>query len=751
MNLTEKDKQNIIRCIENDKPVPSVYKQKLFGNNSVEYVESTKDYKLVYKGKARKEDIIANTPAAPLQKIRSFNTDNAFDDDWSNMLIFGDNLLALKSLYEDQQGPNKYKTKNRIKLIYIDPPFATKQDFMKDREKAYRDKIIGAQFIEFLRKRLILLREILADDGSIYVHLDWKKGHYVKAILDEVFGEHFFQNEIIWTYAGGGISPNFFPRKHDVIFYYLKNRDSIFNPVFREYSKGTKERGRTAVKGNIELRSAGTPVEDWWSDIPKITSPTEYQKVIANGYPTQKSEELLNRIIKVSSNKDDIVLDAFAGSGTTAAVAEKLGRRWIAVDSGKLAIYTIQKRLFNLRSSIGSLSSDNRREYERTPDFEEHSKSYSRGLFMVYEKARKGELIINDQFLKGLAEFLKNHIKGSKEQKFSLVCPEDKFNINQLDVKDASELESIKPNGKVVTAGRIKFLISFIEPKEKTEKPESLRAKSFTLYNAGIYDNELILQMHWKQYRPFVAQLFGVRLDSHKIHGFEADGYIGVNSAYIWDYPNQKNLIIDEEYVRTLHNALGGRAGDKFYVVAPICSMGFMQDEITLDDTTYIFLKVPLSVLMRLIKSGDPGALKQPSGEEDINEVMDSIGFDFISQPVVKADYFRSTPENKNLFNADDNDFIIEMTKFKLDTLAYDPDEFANFETLSMVMVDTNYNDEYFNLSNVYWANDIINEERDNAIIRIKENDFEGEQMMAIFMDQYGNELKVVRTKTDFS
>lgn len=196
MNLTEQEKKKIIELIEAGKTLPAVYKSKLFDRDDTEFIEATKDYRLVYKGKARKEDIIAQTPAAPLQLIRSFNTDNPFEDDWRNMLIFGDNLLALKTLYEDQRGENRYKTKNKIKLIYIDPPFSTKQDFMKDREKAYRDKIIGAQFIEFLRKRLILMREILADDGSIYVHLDWKKGHYIKAVMDEIFGENNFLNDI---------------------------------------------------------------------------------------------------------------------------------------------------------------------------------------------------------------------------------------------------------------------------------------------------------------------------------------------------------------------------------------------------------------------------------------------------------------------------------------------------------------------------------------------------------------------------
>jgi site-specific DNA-methyltransferase (adenine-specific)/adenine-specific DNA-methyltransferase len=229
VKLNEQEKKKIIELIEAGKPLPVIYKPKLFDSGDAEYVEATKDYKIAYKGKARKEDIIAQTPAAPLQKIRSFNSDNKFEDGWQNMLIFGDNLLALKTIYEDQRGPNIYKTKNRIKLIYIDPPFATKQDFMKDREKAYRDKIIGAQFIEFIRKRLILMREVLAEDGAIYVHLDWKKGHYIKAIMDEIFGEHNFVNEIVWYYRGGGVSKESFARKHDTIFLYKKLHQPKFN------------------------------------------------------------------------------------------------------------------------------------------------------------------------------------------------------------------------------------------------------------------------------------------------------------------------------------------------------------------------------------------------------------------------------------------------------------------------------------------------------------------------------------------
>jgi len=781
VKLTEQEKKKIIGLIEAGKTLPAVYKSKLFDRDDTEFIEATKDYRLVYKGKARKEDIIARTPAAPFQKIRSFCSDNPFEDDWQNILIFGDNLLALKTLYEDQRGENKYKTKNKIKLIYIDPPFATKQDFMKDREKAYRDKIIGAQFIEFLRKRLILMREILADDGSIYIHLDWKKGHYIKAILDEIFGEYNFVNEIIWHYRRWSAPSNNFQNMHDTIFFYSKtNSNRLFNKPYipatkihqRKYDKGwdqnvvpikgerkpqlivyDNEKVERAIKSGrlnkdkfariIYKEDLRVLASDVFQDVDYINSQA-FERI---DYPTQKPEKLLERIIKASSNENDIVIDAFAGSGTTLAVAEKLNRRWIGMDCGKLAIYTIQKRMLNLTAQIGSLKKDERRDYERVTDFQEHSKANSRGLLFIYEKARRGDLVITDSFLKNLSELISSNLSGNKKEEFSLVCPEDKLKLQNL--KPVEEAES-KAGEKIIDVGKVRFLISFVQSKEKTEKEKPLKAKEFTLFHAGVYDAKAILNLDWEQYKPFVAQLFGVRAEKHKIHGFEADGYIGVHSAFIWDYPNQKNLVLDREYIRTLHTVLGGKAGGRFYVIAPVSSMGFMEDEIDLDNATYVLLKVPLSVLKALIEKGDPGSVKQPVSEADVNEVIDAVGFDFISQPEVKAAYRRLKPEDKTLFNAGKKDFVIETTGFRSNTLIYDPEDFDNFETFSMVLVDTDYNDDYFNLGKVFWAGDVVNEERSEAVIRISEDEFTGKKMMIIFIDRYGNELKVVKQKKDF-
>ncbi|MFH1627265.1 MAG: site-specific DNA-methyltransferase [Pseudomonadota bacterium] len=791
----------MIALIQEGKPLPLKYRSSLFTGDDGEYVEATKDYRLVYTGKMPKEAVLRTTPAAPLQQIRSFNTDNPFKDNWRNMLIFGDNLLALKALYNDQQGPDKYRTKNRIKLIYIDPPFATRQDFMKDREKAYRDKVIGAQFIEFLRRRLILMREILSDDGAIYVHLDTKKSHYIKAILDEIFNEVNFRSEIIWKRQSAHSDSSKFGAIHDTIFFLTKSDRWVWNEVLcasspdyiagffdqiekdseRRYARGDLTAGGLSGGGyDYEFQGIrrvwrypkerleklqqegrlhwpkngvprlkryldefeGVPAQDVWTDISVIHN----QSPERVGYPTQKPEALLERIISASSNAGDIVLDAFMGSGTTSVIAEKLGRRWIGMDCGKLAIYSTQKRLLHLNSKIGPSPSVNSREHERVADFDAHSKAASRGLLMVYEKARKGDLNITDGLLRDMADFLEKHLSGNSRQEFSLICPENKFRVRELEVM----ADDMKAGEKAVQVGKVRFLISFIQPKKRPEKPKPLKAKEFALYHAGIYDKDLILSLPWDQYRPFVLQLFGVRVEKHAIYGLTADGYIGLHSAYLWDYPNHPELVLDRGYIESLHAVMKGRGGDRFYVIAPGAVMAFMEDEIAIGRTTYVILKVPLSVLMALIERGEVGSLKQPTGEAGVNEVIDAVGYDFVSQPVVKARYTREAPDDVGLFTQKDLDYVIRISDFRSNTLASDPEDFAPFETFSMALVDTDYDGKTFNLCRVFWADDTVGADRTEAVLRLKEDEVPGGDLMIIFMDKYGNELKVRKAARDF-
>jgi len=850
--ITAQQKRLLIEKIERGEPLPSAYRTMLFAPDDSQYVEVTGVYQLNYKGKAREQDVLADTPTAPLQEIRAFNSDNPHEhgktNGWRNLLVYGDNLLALKALYEDQRGPNHFGTKDRVKLIYIDPPFATKQDFMKDREKAYRDRLIGAQFLEFLRKRLILLREILADDGAIYVHLDSKKGHYVKSILDEVFGEENFINEIIWkrqTAKGGAFDTLAqFGRIHETIFFYSKTERYIWNQQFTEYSEehvansfkhvdpetgrrfslrdltAAGERrgdsGKPIIVNGEEIspppgrhwaigllagetvqqavdrlveekkmwhksgrvprlrlfldKMSGVPLQSIWTDL----QPVQSQSNERLGYPTQKPETLLQRIIRASSREQDIVLDAFAGSGTTLAVAEKLNRRWIGMDCGRLAIYTTQKRLLNLATTVGADRPDVRREHERVPDFGAHSRTDSKGAFLLFDNTREGQLNIDDSFLSELAEFVERRglrppahrgRKRSAKVEFSIMCREENFVVKTHQILDPSEED--KAGERIVVVGDILFRVSFVQPKISVERGEPFKAKEFALFNSGVYDRKKLRALSWEAYKPFVMQLFGVRVDPQRIHALDVDGFIGTDPAIIWNWPDQKNLVLDEGYVESLHQLMRGQGGHRFYIIAPVPALAFMTDELRFGETRYIVLKVPESVLNRLLESGSLGALEQPVSEEDVNAVIDAVGFDFVSQPVTEQEFLLLPPPNADLVNQHVREAVVRLTHFRAQTLATDSDDFPNFATLSMVMVDSNYSGDVFCLDHVLWAENLVGEELRRLNLDAR-GDFNerasrcqrldiriptegmGDKVMVILVDRYGNEKGLAIKKSEF-
>ncbi len=346
---------------------------------------------------------------------------------WTNKLIWGDNKLILASL---KSGALRAQIEEAggLKLIYIDPPFDVGADFSMDIEIggetfhkepnlleqiAYRDTWgRGADsFIAMIYERLILMRDLLAEDGSIYVHCDWRVNSYIRNACDEVFGRNMFVNEVIWRRAFAHNDPTRCGNIHDALYYYSKSEQRTWNRLFQQpsaeyiesffdqYDSARRERynrlpldaprhgdggnllyewkgvwpasGRTWAylkeemevfdrQGRIhypkteggkprlkryESEYEGTPVQDIWTDINKIHNQSDEQL----SYPTQKPEALLGRIIKASSNEGDLVADFFCGSGTTAAVAEKLGRKWIATDLGKFAIHTTRKRLIGVQ------------------------------------------------------------------------------------------------------------------------------------------------------------------------------------------------------------------------------------------------------------------------------------------------------------------------------------------------------------------------------------------------------------------
>lgn len=355
--LSKAEKDYVIDLLEKGESIPEDFKYKLFPVNH-------KEYELAYAGKMRREDLLADDDGSfpvPLQIERLFNGPDhpAYDDGWHNMIIFGDNLQFLKTVYKNEDPVIKDTVKGKVKLIYIDPPFATSDDFSsKDGAKAYRDKKEGAEFIEYLRKRIILAHSILSEDGSIFVHLDWKMAHYIKIILDEVFGKNNFRNEIIWAYNGPG-SPGMrqFNRKHDTIFWYSKSSKWIFNDdaIRVEHSEKTVDNFKAGLDGSgfignsYALNQKGKIPEDWWQMA--VASRVKADGYNRMGYPTEKPVKLIERIILACSCEDDIVLDFFAGSGVVASVAEKLNRRWITCDIGKLSYYTVQKRMIEIAKS----------------------------------------------------------------------------------------------------------------------------------------------------------------------------------------------------------------------------------------------------------------------------------------------------------------------------------------------------------------------------------------------------------------
>ena len=209
----------------------------------------------------------------------------------------------------------------------------------------YTDIWANDTYLQFMYERLILMHELLSDKGSIYLHCDRRMSHYLRCLLDEVFEPVNFVNEIIWCYTGPSKKNRFFPRKHQNIFFYGKKKDNIiFNTdeikiPYKKQRTGTSK-GSAFLQDDYQMDKEGKVPEDWWEFTPVGRKPKEL-----SGFPTQKPEALIERIIKTSSNKDSIVLDCFAGSGTTAVVAEKLGRRWIVADINKGAIQTTMKRI----------------------------------------------------------------------------------------------------------------------------------------------------------------------------------------------------------------------------------------------------------------------------------------------------------------------------------------------------------------------------------------------------------------------
>ena len=416
MKLTDNEIRDIDKHLEAGKPLPDKYRFLLF--------EDKREVELVWNGKTGE---VCNI-VLPFQTIEHVDEPRAEKPDetalqsdlfatdargrqlkgWTNKLIWGDNKLILSSL---KNGPlrDEIEVQGGLKLIYIDPPFDVGADFSMDidigddtftkkpnilEEIAYRDTWgKGADsFIAMIYERLTIMHDLLAQDGCIYVHSDWRVNAYIRLALDEIFGRSSLINDLVWHYRTfQGQTHAYFAKKHDNILSYRKGDKYTYNELFdtevedtidfkrwnayldenncikgnkmpvqdsrfvRYLNKWKKKYGRDPGPEDVVFEVRGQPVDSVWDM--KGLDPKSSEKV---GYPTQKPEDFLERIIKASSNEGDLVADFFCGSGTTAAVAEKMGRKWIVSDLGKFAIHTTRKRMIGVQRQLKSEGKDYR-------------------------------------------------------------------------------------------------------------------------------------------------------------------------------------------------------------------------------------------------------------------------------------------------------------------------------------------------------------------------------------------------------
>ena len=303
-----------------------------------------------------------STQYYPAQLRETYGTEQ---NGWINKIFWGDNLQVMSHMLRDFRG--------KIDLIYIDPPFDSKADYKKKidvkgigkaesdsssfEEKQYGDIWTNDEYLQFMYERLTILRELLSDTGCIYLHCDWHKAHHLRMLMDEVFGPDKFVNEVIWHYSGAGTPKGCWAKRHDNLFLYSKTSKYTFNAdeVRTEYAATTVERFSHAinnVRNGVNFGSQSlNPLGKYPEDVLNISIEAPSANV-RTGYPTQKPEALLEKLIKASSNPGDIVFDCFMGSGTTQAIAMRLGRRFIGADINLGAIQTTAKRLLAVAKEL---------------------------------------------------------------------------------------------------------------------------------------------------------------------------------------------------------------------------------------------------------------------------------------------------------------------------------------------------------------------------------------------------------------
>lgn len=443
--LSDAEIRDITKALEDGRPIDDKYRYLIF--------KDSRQVELMWNGKtAYPENIVLPFQVIehidePRDEVKLELQQSLFDTSgrrvqgWSNKLIWGDNKYILSSL---KTGPlrDEIESNGGIKLIYIDPPFDVGADFSTMieigdtefekaptvlEEIAFRDTWGLGQdsFLAMIYERLIHIHDLLADDGTIFVHCDWRVSAHIRLVLDEVFGKDKFRNEIIWWYRNSGMKARSdkFHSKHDNIFVYTKSDIFTFNGYREPLREGDSGKRRAYKFDSVSKKPKPVYDEDGkpvyyqvkdilagsvW-DVPILQGGSE-----ALGYPTQKPEELLERVILSSSNEGDIIADFFAGSGTTAAVAEKLGRKWLTSDIGRFSINTTRKRLIaRQREQKDSGKDFHSFEVLSIGSYELSDMSQQKEFTELVINAYKAETIVNSVF------------SGKKSNRYVVVGPID--------------------------------------------------------------------------------------------------------------------------------------------------------------------------------------------------------------------------------------------------------------------------------------------------------------------------------------
>jgi len=681
LDLSDDDLLVLQKCLNDGTEPPVELSKKLFPSLYATFdFKTLKDSKIPtieYAGK-RPEAAILNEASAfgggsPLQLERYFEggkiskgvnqlelfkeSQAQSENGWRNLIVQGDNLQFLKTCYLNQDPIIKDKVKGKVNLIYIDPPFATKSDFAaKEGEDSYSDKIERAEFIEQLRERLIFLRELMAQDGSMYVHLDQKMSQYIKIVLDEVFNQGGFINEISWKRQSAHNDPGKCGVIHDTLLLYSNSADRTWNRVLtkpspdyieeffdqveagtnRRYARGDLSAGGLSGGGyeyefrgikhiwrcplsTMEKHEAegrlhwpkdgvprlkryldefeGVPLQDVWTDI-KIIHNRSPERI---GYPTQKPEALLERIILASSNPGDLVMDVFGGSGTTAAVSEKLDRRWIVCDFGKHAIYTMQKR-----------------------------------MCLIAESKRLGN-------------------QGKKKVRYG---------------------EAPKP---------------------------------FCVVSVGAFDFQKIMNLRKNRdaYISFVMGIFGLtERDDQLAAKYRVNNVCALKEGNpveiypVWDDEFLRNVRVDEEYLRGILAQSGGNLKGDYYLVAPETCVRVGETQMKNmrgERVTFKPLTFPYKVLEEVARNFT--IEEQPSSSDNINKLISSVGF-----------YFNETVDIEIKKTAKG----FKISRFTTSILDRDEKRYEALEGLAMLLIDSDYDeDKGFTVDTVIYQKDI----KDNEVV----------------------------------